>query len=86
MNRDTEPLANRRDVLAGLLRGAGLAGLGGMSAYLLARSAGAGAGCPCPVATPCGQCPLGSQCQVPRAVATRDAKAADAGAMVREGR
>jgi len=62
-----ESRTNRRRLVTGLLRAAALAGLGGMSAYLLARSDPAGDNAQCTRASRCGHCPVRSTCRLPQA-------------------
>jgi hypothetical protein len=67
MRQPEESRTNRRRVVTGLLRAAALAGLGGMSAYLLARSAPAGDDAQCTGASRCGHCPVRPTCRLPQA-------------------
>ncbi len=57
----------RREMLRRCLRGGGLAAVGGLAAWLAARSLRAG----CLRANPCGDCPWFSGCDLPKA---REAK------------
>ena len=67
MSPREQPPADRRAFVTGLVRWAALAGVAGVSAYLLARGEAGASDPQCPLALRCAQCPAQRACRLPQA-------------------